>query len=310
MAGEFSKKIGDKGEKIVDFIFGEILNFKISHNLPIDCNRPKEHKRIAAKSDRTTHGIDGLIYYVSPLQDYILDIGVISSKCTSKPYPKNSAETLKKHIKDLAETLECFNNSKIKSLINQNVSVSNVKQTETIGILVWLSLGDDLTFDMVSKISNIHIGNELFFDKIILLDNNRLNFLFESIYRSKLVYGADNIDFVYHNTGLNFTRQQEGKMFGKDFPIQYLYSNIILLRITNEKNTEFHIYVNELFDTESFNLLIGFIKQFDYLETLDKTIIYYKEYDGQLDNSLEEHLSQFSQRVEVKGFPINFRNIK
>lgn len=308
MAGEFSKKIGDKGEKIVDFIFGEILNFKISHNLPIDCNRPKEHKRIAAKSDRTTHGIDGLIYYVSPLQDYILDIGVISSKCTSNPYPKNSVKILKEHMKDLAETLECFNRSKDKSLINQNAS--NVKQTETIGILVWHSLKDDLTFDFVSKISNIHIENELSFDKIILLDNNRLNFLFESIYISKLVYGADNIDFVYHNTGLNFTRQQEGKMFGKDFPIQYLYSNIILLRITNKKNTEFHIYINELFDTESFNLLIGFIKQFDYLETLDKTIIFYKEYDGQLDNSLGKQLSQFSERIEVKGFPINFRNIK
>ena len=308
MAGEFSKKIGDKGEKIVDFIFREILNFKISHNLPIDCNRPKEHKRTVAKSDRTTHGIDGLIYYVSPLQDYILDIGVISSKCTSKPYPKNSVKILKEHMKDLAETLECFNRSKDKSLINQNAS--NVKQTETIGILVWHSLKDDLTFDFVSKISNIHIENELSFDKIILLDNNRLNFLFESIYISKLVYGADNIDFVYHNTGLNFTRQQEGKMFGKDFPIQYLYSNIILLRITNKKNTEFHIYVNELFDIESFNLLIGFIKQFDYLETLDKTIIFYKEYDGQLDNSLGKQLSQFSERIEVKGFPINFRNIK
>jgi len=167
MAGEFSKKIGDEGEKIVDFIFGEILNFNISCNLSIDCNRPKEHKRISAKSDRTTHGIDGLIYYVSPLQDYILDIGVISSKCTSKPYPKNPAKILKEYIKDLAETLECFNYSKEKSLINQNAS--NVKQTETIGILVWHSFEDDLTFDLVSKTSNIHIDNELSFDKIILL---------------------------------------------------------------------------------------------------------------------------------------------
>lgn len=308
MAGEFSKKIGDEGEKIVDFIFGEILNFNISCNLSIDCNRPKEHKRISAKSDRTTHGIDGLIYYVSPLQDYILDIGVISSKCTSKPYPKNPAKILKEYIKDLAETLECFNYSKEKSLINQNAS--NVKQTETIGILVWHSFEDDLTFDLVSKTSNIHIDNELSFDKIILLDNNRLNFLFESIYISKQIYGTDNIDFVYHNTGLNFTRQQEGKMFGKEFPIQYLYSNIILLRITNKKNTEFHIYVNELFDIESFNLLIGFIKQFDYLETLDRTIIYYREYNGQLDNSLGKQLFQSLQKIEVKGFPINFRNIK
>jgi hypothetical protein len=306
MAGEFSKKIGDEGEKIVDFIFGEVLNFKISHNLHIDCNRPEEHKRILAKSGRTTHGIDGLIYYVSPLQDYILDIGVISSKCTSKPYP-SSAKILKEYIKDLAETLECFNYSKEKSLINQNAS--NVKQTETIGILVWHSFEDDLTFDLVSKTSNIHIENELSFDKIILLDNNRLNFLFESIYISKQIYGTDNIDFVYHNTGLNFTRQQEGKMFGKEFPIQYLYSNIILLRITNKKNTEFHIYVNELFDIESFNLLIGFIKQFDYLETLDRTIIYYREYNGQLDNSLGKQLSQSLQKIEVKGFPINFRNI-
>lgn len=43
MAGEFSKKIGDEGEKIVDFIFGEVLNFKISHNLHIDQKNINEY---------------------------------------------------------------------------------------------------------------------------------------------------------------------------------------------------------------------------------------------------------------------------
>ena len=68
--GEWSKSIGEKGEKIVKFIFEEILEYNsLSENYSISCNKGTKHKSKSAKSDKSTHGIDGLISFISPLED-------------------------------------------------------------------------------------------------------------------------------------------------------------------------------------------------------------------------------------------------
>lgn len=62
--GEWSKSIGEKGENIVKFLFEDILNFNsLIENESIDCIKNTKHKDKKAKSNRKTHGIDGLISY-------------------------------------------------------------------------------------------------------------------------------------------------------------------------------------------------------------------------------------------------------
>ena len=69
--GEWSKKVGEKGEKIVDYFFKEILGYNsVLTGESIKCIKGEKHKN--AKKDRTTHGIDGLISAKSPLEDNIL----------------------------------------------------------------------------------------------------------------------------------------------------------------------------------------------------------------------------------------------
>ena len=86
--GEWSKSIGEKGEQIVKFVFEEILNFNaLLENQSISCVKGKNHRKTSVEKDRTTHGIDGLVSYQNPLEDFSLDIGVISSKYIGGEYP-------------------------------------------------------------------------------------------------------------------------------------------------------------------------------------------------------------------------------
>lgn len=161
--GEWSKSIGEKGEDIVKFIFENILNFNsLIENDSINCIRGYKHKDSNANSNKTTHGIDGLISYKNPLEDYTLDIGLISSKYTASEYPKYPSTLFKAHLKDLAQTLECFNNSKLKNDLNHNFV--EVNKTEILGILVWLSNSSDLNYDLISKVDNIQMDSDLIFD--------------------------------------------------------------------------------------------------------------------------------------------------
>ncbi|MCU0416330.1 MAG: hypothetical protein MUE33_04000 [Cytophagaceae bacterium] len=310
--GEWSKSIGEKGEKIVKFIFEDILNYNsLQENNSINCNRGTKHKDPSAKNNKTTHGIDGLVTYKCPLEDYTLDIGVISSKYIGGEYPNYPSTLFKSHIKDLAYTLECFNYSKEKSNLNQ--SFTGVNKTDIFGILVWLSNTSPINFSLASIVSNVQIENDLVFDKIILLDNNKVNFLYESIFRTKENFGVANVDFVYHNSGLNYTSIHENS-FGKIFPLNYLYSDIIPLRIENGKDIELRIFINDDFSETQFSQILNFAKNFDHLNSIDKTVLYFKTYDYLTnDNSIKQMLSNFStyvlnENLIVKKFPSDFRN--
>lgn len=310
--GEWSKSIGEKGEKLCKFLFEDILNFNsLIENESLTCNRGIQHKKADTKSPRESHGIDGLVSYASPLEDGALEIGIISSKYKEKEYDKHPNTTFKSHLKDLAQTIECFSNSKLKNDINKNFS--RVNKTELIGILVWISNTSDLEFDLVSKVSNIQIDDKLIFDKIILIDNNKFNFLYQSIHVTKQRYGAENIDFVYHDTGLNKENLVENS-YGSLFPLHYLYSDIILLRVKVGHNIELHIFINDDFDQEEFVQILHFAKTFDHLNAVEKTQLHYKNYDSlYFEKLVKEKLVMFpnfklQNNLELKKFPSDFRN--
>lgn len=308
--GEWSKSVGEKGEYLLKFLFEEILNFNsLIENQSIDCNNGPKHQ--ISKGPRTTHGLDGIISYVNPLEDSTLDIGIISSKYEGKEYVKYPSSKFKQHLKDLGFAIECFKNSKIKNSINKNFS--SINKTEVIGILLWLSNESALDFELAPKIANIQIDEIWGVDKIILIDNNRINFLYESVYASIKSNGLENVDFVYHDTGLN-TLSLQKSYFGKTFPMQYLYSDLILLRINTIADVEFHVYINDIFDEFQFTQILNFAKTFDKLTAAKKIVIFYRHYDYLLaENLVKEKLAQFTNyrlnvNLEIRNFPSNFRN--
>lgn len=309
--GEWSKSIGEKGEKIVKFIFEEILQFNsLIENNSIDCINGEKHKVKSAKNNKTTHGLDGLIYQESPLEDELLDTVIISAKYTTD-YPKNPKTLFKSHLKDLAFTVECFKNSKLNNSINQ--TFSSITKTDITGILVWLSNGNEKDFDLTSKVNNILIDNELNFDKVILLDNNSIDFLFESIFKTNEYYGKENVDFVYHNSGLN-NKSLQSTTFGKAFPINYFYSDIIPLRVEKDNIISSIIFINDDFSDSNLSQVLTFANTFNHLNSIDNTILNFRNYDNLKDESkIKQVLIKFQnykldKNLLVKKFPTDYRD--
>ena len=310
--GEWSKSIGEKGEKIVKFIFEELLQFNsLVENSSIQCNNSREHKRKSAKKDRTTHGLDGLFYSESPIEDGLLDTVIISSKYTNN-YPKSPKTLFKEHLKDLAHTIECFKNSKENSEINQKFN--SVTKTEITGVLVWLSNGDDSNYDITSKVTNIIIDNSLVFDKIILLDNNKINFLYESIYRIIKINSKQNVSFAYHNSSLNYNGLRS-HYYGTSFPINYLFSDIIPLRVKKNNEVYLTIFINDDFSKENFSQILSFAMTFDHLNSIEKTIINFTQYDNLTNENIVKDILttfpkyKFEDNLYIKKFPSDYRDL-
>lgn len=306
--GEWSKSIGEKGEKITKFIFEEILGVNsLQENSSIDCQRGEKHKRKEAKGNRTTHGIDGIYYHESPMEDELLDIVLISSKYTTE-YPKNPKSDFKSHMSDLAQAIECFKLSRTNNEISQ--SFSTVTKTGYTGVLVWLSHKDSTDYEVIPKVSNALLNSELEYEKIIIIDNSRINFLYETIYKTKKEF--NKVDFVYHNSSLN-QKIINLQAYGNKFPIEYLYSDIIILRVENQDLIEFLIYVNDDFDSANLAQLLSFTKSFDHLNAIDTTRINYLNYDELTnENQLKNVLARYSnyklgENLIINKFPSDFR---
>lgn len=310
--GEWSKTVGEKGEKIVEYFFKDILGYNnVMQNESINCIKGVKHKIKKSTKDRTTHGIDALIKSVSPVEDNLLEVGIISSKFTSKKYPNSPKTLFKEHLVDLAHTIECYKNSKLAAEINYNTQ--NVNKTEIIGILVWASNLSDKDFNVLSQVSNIIIDSDLIFDKIIVLDNNRLNFFVETIKNAKNVYGAENVKFIYHNTGLNNIHLQSSS-YGDFLPINYLFSDIIPVRVEKQGKVEMLIFSKDEFSVDNFNKILDFAKSFDHLSSVTSTILSFPDYND-LDHThlVKRKLMEFGnytygENLFLKKHTEDFRN--
>lgn len=272
MAGEISKAIGERGEEVAKKIFQEILGYEnILTGLNLDCFKGEEHKLSRAKSDRSSHGIDGLIGDMSELSNRTLDIGYISVKKTEKVGYKKS--DLSKHIRDIAYGLECFKKSKTLSDFKKNYS--NVKDAEIVGILVWVSDLDDLYKSVDEYLSEFNMPATLDFDNIIILDNKKNSFFIDTVLQDKNIYGKENISFVYHNSGLNPSIQQ---YYGKKIPLYYLYSDIIVTRITTKDEVILKFFYTGEFEQDILRGMIDLAIDYDKLDSISKVIFSFKNY--------------------------------
>jgi len=312
--GELSKSIGEKGEKISKFLFEEILGYpNLESGITLNCIHEVKHKRHNSKGGRRTHGIDGFISYKSPVEDEALDLVIMSSKYTKAIYPSTNITktTFKDHLKDLTQTFECFKNSELRNINLKKFS--GVKKSYTTGILVWLSEEAPNETSIIGEISNSIIEFEIAFDSVIIVDNARINFLYNSIFTTKRLEGKENVDIVYINNSLNPNSFAE-EPFGKIFPIQYLYSDIIPLRIFKDGKVELHIFLNLEIDNFTTEQIIGLASTINNLGAIDKTIINFKNYSSlEHEAIVKDALRKFKQfqldkNFIIQKFPKDFKN--
>lgn len=273
--GEYSKRIGDVGEAvIVDFL--KLIGWE-------DPMRNEDISSVDSEFRKRSNGIDGYYHYINPMISSTIENILYSSKYSTNPYPVSDlVNTFKSHYTDLAKAIESFKKSTLKqNTINRN---DNIDTCFDRGVLFWLNNSNQGEKDIIKNLSNIELTICKNHDGIFLVDNRRIEFIYDAITYSLLKYRDYDIDFVYFNNSLN--NDDKNVRNGKIMPVQYINSSILPLRASKEKETVIILMCIDKFDENDLMKYMGIAKNIgcnsqgstligfpDYLETEHLPII-------------------------------------
>lgn len=255
--GEWSKKIGEYGENVVEKFLSTIGWCEPLKGITMQCSMLNgEHKNDKGESVKT-HGIDFLYSYINPLVDGQLNNIVISSKYSMEKYPNYPTQKFKWFMTDLINTMQCFGCSEKKNEIAGQYSCSSIQD---IGILFWLNGAKDGNDDLISTVSSARI-DLVSNNPVYVVDNKHVAFILELMKYIKSLQDY-KYSFYYPSTGLNInplTRKNTGVFM----PVEYINSSLIPLKLENKNNsneTILFIGTIENFEEDSFIRLMGLAK--------------------------------------------------
>lgn len=251
--GEASKSSGELGERYVENFLNLIGWTTGQSNESISCIEPEKHKNPTAKGGRKTHGIDELYTYESPMDSNTLIHSVMSVKHTDDVYPNSPNSKFKEHISDLAYAIECFTESK---LLIENRADHEIENEQIVGILFWLSSKSNKNESVISKIKNPELKNDLLFDRIHVVDNDRVEFITKSINLIKDKFSTYKFSFYYIDTPNNLSDRKK-ECSGNILPIEMLNSDIQVFKLEKDKETILAIVVKDNFDSDSLKRIFG-----------------------------------------------------
>ncbi|WP_421240510.1 GapS4a family protein [Aeromonas enteropelogenes] len=311
--GEFSKKVGEHGELIVKNFLSMIGWLSVQEGETIPCEHGEKHKE--SSNAKTTHGIDAFYSVKSQLQDFTLDNIVVSVKYTSKPYPNAPSTKFKSHLKDLANTLECFMYSDFRAENNQRYEMTGIKSARDIGVLFWLTSDRESQQDVISKVFNVELDKSLIFSSMHVIDNSRASFIYDSISYIKKRFSEKDINFHYAFSSSNYS-DSTIKKYGKIMPVEYLTSNVIPFRLVESTTgkVSFCLVCRDGFSEESINRLIYLASDVSQ-DFTDDFVFLFPDYDHLKHQSIvsgagrmqEELLNKLN--VEVYSFNESFEGL-
>lgn len=252
--GEWSKTIGEYGEKTVENFLKLIGWGAAPRGLSVDCLKPKVH--IAKEdSERQTHGIDFYFSYLSPLADGTLKNIHISTKYTASSYPNSPVRVFKEYVQELAWGIDCFKYSTEKKEFTKNLR--GFKHVEEVGVLFWLSNDQESYDDLAQKVATATIIMDGPINMLYLVDNKRISFIIQSLAYAKQIYPGQRISFFYPNTGKNVIPATKTD-FGDILPIEYINASILPLRVTDSNGkTGLLLFSIDSYSKTDFAKLIG-----------------------------------------------------
>ena len=310
MAGEWSKKIGEEGERIALKLM-EIIGWEnLQKGLDIPCLYNELHER------KKSHGLDGLFSYSSPLQDRLLRHVCISVKYHDDGYPTGLSNKFKEHLKQLNWTMDCFDESEIKNSVGDHWNTS-VDKEESAGILLWLHGNRDDTSndDLISKFENLRMPSEAELkNPIMLIDQYRANFIFETYAHVKKNYSDYSVTFNYQRTGIN-NFDDEIKNNGELLPWELLSSGLLVYRAVKSSPDERKLIVCAIdrFDADGFKRILSFAQRIsanlanqieicfpDYVEIRNGNTV------NLVKSSFED--TNFTKTISVRSYKMDLRN--
>lgn len=267
--GEYSKRVGEVGESVVTE-FLSLIGWK-------DPMRNNDIASVDPEFRKYTNGIGGYYHYLSPMISNTIENVLYSCKYSNDPYPVSQIIPLfKERYTELAKAIESFKKSELKQqTINNHEYIDNYFDR---GVLFWLNNSGKGEQNIINRLEKIELNTGVNHDGIFLVDNKRIEFIYDAICFSLLKYRDFDIDFIYFNNGLN--NDERNLRNGKIMPVQYINSSILPLRISKNDKTIVAIFTIEGFDRDDLMKYMGIAKNIgcnsqgstmicfpDYLET-------------------------------------------
>lgn len=298
--GEWSKKIGEVGERIVSDLLEEIGWGDSQKNVSINCVHGQRHG--TEKTAKNTHGIDSFFSYPSRLTDRTLDHLVISVKFSSNPYPGSLSSKFKEHFFDLAKTMECFRKSPLRNEAGKQFS--GIEMARNIGVLFWLT-NDRSNKNIISKVSKCRKIEDYTYETIFLVDDYKAAFLYDSIRFLRQSHQHQNVEFLHPATGKNInptTRTAASHVL----PVEYVNSPVLPFRITSDDNKKTLVLSNsDDFAVDNLRRLLGLAQTLSQ-EFATNTLILYPDYDPLLhENFVQEAKAGFANKTYTESVTID-----
>ncbi|MCZ8533371.1 hypothetical protein [Psychrobacillus psychrodurans] len=308
--GEKAKSSGEYGEKIVGNLLKIIGWDGLDDGVTVPCIHNEAHSKDGKNSEK--HGIDYVYQYKSALRDSTRQDILISVKCRDG-YPKKE-KTIRDRFKEFYEELifgaECYPSSD-----PYQRKVPNTKKRSHSGVIFWIDRNRDdgrQYESLVEHLVNVRLQDNNALESVALIDNNRAQFLFESITYVNNTYGEENVEFFYIDTGLNNMNLVK-KYSGKSLPVEYINSDVIPLHIEYGNTKILFLIVRDLFDKDTLKRLIGLAQ--DITRTWSNEIIIafpdYNEFEHKQfcnDAILEFDDKKFTKLISVTTYKPDFRD--
>lgn len=255
--GEWSKKIGEYGESVVEKFLSVIGWKDTAKGIEIPC-RSRCHKS-ASGNQAETHGIDFFYSYNNPLVSNQLTNVIISSKFMRDKYPNSATALFKSHMTDLINTVACFDYSDFKTDILQ--SHKHFGSSNDVGVLFWLNqtTEKDSNDDLISVVANAKL--DIVIDRTIyIMDNKRVAFILGLMNYVKSLTKY-NYTFFYPSIGQNINPVKRAES-GTVLPVEYINSSVIPFRLENKDKKDVLIFLGCIddFDKDTFMRMLGLAK--------------------------------------------------
>ena len=305
--GEWSKKIGEYGENVVKTFFHVIGWNDLTTGVTLPCLSNSKHLNEKG-NPKTTHGIDFLYSYISPLVSGQLNNVLISSKYKTSKYPNSPTKLFKGFMGDLITTIECYNISELKS---DTITAYQYSTINDIGVLFWLNNNPDSADDLISIIASSRIIDTQSNNAIYIMDNKLIAFILEVMKFVKTKSDKFDYSFYYPNTGQNINPLQRENV-GKALPAEYLNSTVIPIKLVNKDNPKeisWLLATSDNFEKDDLMRLMGLAKDIT-TELVSQIIIAFPDYD---ENNHSQSVTLTKQKFQSSEFTknivvINFLN--
>jgi hypothetical protein len=306
--GEWSKAIGDRGEKIVDQLLERLGWTPSKPGVSVDCVDEKHLNKEG--NEKQTHGIDFLFGYQSPLSDDLFDTLAISSKFSTSDYPTSLSHTFRSHYIDLAQAISCFRKS---AGYSDHVALFRGRgEKRVIGVIFWLNnvspnahCKEDLT-----KIEILQSKDK--YDAIYVIDNKSASFLFDSIGFVKASNPGAEVKFCYVESG-KYLNSVTKEFNGDVLPVEYVNLGILPFKTTKDKVSTLTLCCAAPFDASELGRLIG-LSQSISQDWAAYIKILFSDYNPLAHDSIVAEVSGAFQvkkvidKLTVGSFDINFIN--